>query len=109
MTTYVGDKFKATSEHSLLLQEDEALYLFKQFISAVCYCHRHNLAHRSACIFDSQLKGLGLSASDVFKLQVCAQAYGLESRSFHSWSMTHCNYGKDTGGQSKRPSRRINL
>lgn len=47
MTSYVGDKFKATSEHSLLLQEDEALYLFKQFISAVCYCHRHNLAHRS--------------------------------------------------------------
>ena len=46
MTSYVGDKWKASAKNDLLLKEDEALYLFKQFISAVCYCHRHNLAHR---------------------------------------------------------------
>lgn len=46
MTTFVGDRWQASNKNDLLLQEDEALYFFKQFISAVCYCHRHNLAHR---------------------------------------------------------------
>jgi serine/threonine-protein kinase SRK2 len=46
MTTYVSGKWKDAAENGLILQEDEALYLFKQFISAVSYCHRHDLAHR---------------------------------------------------------------
>lgn len=48
MTAFVSERFKGAAKSELLLQEDEALYLFKQFISAVAYCHKHNLAHRSA-------------------------------------------------------------
>jgi len=46
LTSYVGGKWKDVAQNGLILQEDEALYLFKQFISAVSYCHRHDLAHR---------------------------------------------------------------
>ncbi|KAI8469214.1 MAG: kinase-like domain-containing protein [Monoraphidium minutum] len=30
----------------LVMEEDEALYFFKQIISAVAYCHEHKVAHR---------------------------------------------------------------
>lgn len=28
------------------MQEDEALYFFKQLVHAVDYCHRHHVVHR---------------------------------------------------------------
>lgn len=46
LTSYVSSKWEGAAKDGLLLQEDEALYLFKQLVGAVSYCHRHDLAHR---------------------------------------------------------------
>lgn len=46
LASYVGERWRKAKPHSLVIPEDETLYLFKQFISAVSFCHRHNLAHR---------------------------------------------------------------
>lgn len=47
MVNYVTKKRETKAERGgLCLQEDEARYYFKQLISAVEYCHAHNVAHR---------------------------------------------------------------
>ena len=35
-----------SDEDGLAVSEDEALYLFRQIISAVEHCHAHGIAHR---------------------------------------------------------------
>ena len=46
LTTRVADRFPQTSAGSLVMEEDEARFYFTQFIDAVDYCHKHNIAHR---------------------------------------------------------------
>lgn len=43
---YVGSKWDLARKTGLYLSEDEARYLFRQFITAVAYCHHHCVAHR---------------------------------------------------------------
>ena len=43
----VADRWEsALSRGGLHLEEDEARYFFRQFVSAVGYCHANNVAHR---------------------------------------------------------------
>ncbi|PRW57692.1 Serine threonine- kinase SAPK9 [Chlorella sorokiniana] len=46
LTSYVADKWQKAQAQGLFLSEDEARYFFKQFLSAVKYCHSHCVAHR---------------------------------------------------------------
>ncbi|KAI8101424.1 hypothetical protein M9435_001530 [Picochlorum sp. BPE23] len=46
LTSYVADKWKEAQARGLFLSEDEARYFFKQFLSAVNYCHNHRVVHR---------------------------------------------------------------
>lgn len=46
LTSYVADKWKDAQAKGLFLSEDEARYFFKQFLSAVNYCHNHRVVHR---------------------------------------------------------------
>lgn len=46
LTSYVADKWQKAQALGLYLSEDEARYMFKQFLSAVKYCHAHCVAHR---------------------------------------------------------------
>lgn len=47
MVQYVGGKVGTMhARGGVCLDEDEACYYFKQLISAVEYCHNHNVAHR---------------------------------------------------------------
>lgn len=46
LTSYVAAKWREAQAAGLFLSEDEARYFFKQFLSAVRYCHAHNVAHR---------------------------------------------------------------
>eukprot|EP01023_Acetabularia_acetabulum_P014565 TRINITY_DN17113_c0_g2_i1.p2 TRINITY_DN17113_c0_g2~~TRINITY_DN17113_c0_g2_i1.p2 ORF type:complete len:183 (-),score=33.79 TRINITY_DN17113_c0_g2_i1:45-593(-) len=50
LTNYVADRWQTTQERGgLFLTEDEARFFFKQFLSAVEYCHSHKEAlHRQA-------------------------------------------------------------
>ena len=43
---YVADKWQHAQQTGLFLSEDEARYYFRQFVTAVAYCHAHNVAHR---------------------------------------------------------------
>lgn len=45
-TAYVADKWKEAQARGLFLSEDEARFFFKQFLSAVNYCHQHRVVHR---------------------------------------------------------------
>lgn len=46
LTSYVSERFDNARATGLFLSEDEARYFFKQFVSAVMYCHANNVAHR---------------------------------------------------------------
>eukprot|EP01025_Chloroclados_australasicus_P034876 TRINITY_DN3560_c2_g1_i1.p1 TRINITY_DN3560_c2_g1~~TRINITY_DN3560_c2_g1_i1.p1 ORF type:complete len:418 (+),score=50.04 TRINITY_DN3560_c2_g1_i1:200-1453(+) len=47
LTNYVADRWKTAGQRGgLFLSEDEARFLFMQFLSAVEYCHKHHVAHR---------------------------------------------------------------
>ncbi len=43
---YVSDKWQHAQRTGLYLSEDEARFYFRQFITAVAYCHGHSVAHR---------------------------------------------------------------
>lgn len=42
----MADKWQHAQQTGLFLSEDEARYYFRQFVTAVAYCHAHNVAHR---------------------------------------------------------------
>lgn len=67
LTKYVSDRWDTVHHRGgLFLAEDEARYFFKQFISAVEYCHRQNVAHR-----DLKLDNTLLDNSDPPLIKIC--------------------------------------
>lgn len=46
LTSYVSQRWQHAQHTGTFLSEDEARYFFRQFISTVEFCHRHNVAHR---------------------------------------------------------------
>lgn len=59
LTSYVAKKHIESKQTGLYCSEDEARYFFRQFISAVAYCHRNSVAHR-----DLKLDNVLLDGSD---------------------------------------------
>jgi serine/threonine-protein kinase SRK2 len=62
LTTYVSKRYETNEDtlgraKGLYLSEDEALYFFRQFISAVEYCHKHNVMHRDLKLDNTLLDG----------------------------------------------------
>eukprot|EP00891_Asterochloris_glomerata_P000072 jgi/Astpho2/72/e_gw1.00004.30.1_t len=57
LTSYVADKFPDIDPQGLILSEDESRYYFKQFVSAVAYCHKHCIAHRDLKLDNTLLDG----------------------------------------------------
>lgn len=58
MVQYVTTKRETKHKRNgLCLDEDEALYLFKQLISAVAFCHKHHVAHRDLKLDNTLLDG----------------------------------------------------
>jgi len=57
LTDYVGSKWDLARKTGLYLSEDEARYLFRQFITAVAYCHHHCVAHRDLKLDNTLLDG----------------------------------------------------
>lgn len=67
LTKYVSDRWDTVQERGgLFLAEDEALFFFKQFISAVEYCHKHSVAHR-----DLKLDNTLLDSSNPPFIKIC--------------------------------------
>lgn len=66
LTSYVADKWKIAQAQGLFLSEDEARYFFKQFLSAVNYCHSHLVAHR-----DLKLDNTLLDSSNPPIIKIC--------------------------------------
>lgn len=66
LTAYVADKWQKAQALGLFLSEDEARYFFKQFLSAVKYCHSHMVAHR-----DLKLDNTLLDSSNPPKIKIC--------------------------------------
>lgn len=66
LTSYVADKWQKAQAAGLFLSEDEARYFFKQFLSAVSYCHAHNVAHR-----DLKLDNTLLDRSEPPIIKIC--------------------------------------
>lgn len=66
LTSYVAERFTTAQHTGLFLTEDEARYFFKQFLSAVDYCHEHCVAHR-----DLKLDNTLLDGSDPPVLKIC--------------------------------------
>lgn len=57
LTGYVSNKWRAAQRSGKFLSEDEARFYFKQFISAVAYCHQHSVAHRDLKLDNALLDG----------------------------------------------------
>mmetsp|Transcript_13669 Transcript_13669/g.34391 ORF Transcript_13669/g.34391 Transcript_13669/m.34391 type:complete len:475 (-) Transcript_13669:1619-3043(-) len=65
LTRYICKKAKKVQQQKqqqsrdvkLFIQEAEALYFFKQFISAVEFCHKHGFAHRDLKLDNTLLTG----------------------------------------------------
>ena len=66
LTSYVADKWQKAQAMGLFLSEDEARYFFKQFLSAVKYCHGHLVAHR-----DLKLDNTLLDSSNPPVIKIC--------------------------------------
>ena len=66
LTAYVADKWQKAQALGLFLSEDEARYFFKQFLSAVKYCHSHLVAHR-----DLKLDNTLLDSSNPPIIKIC--------------------------------------
>ncbi len=66
LTSYVADKWQKAQALGLFLSEDEARYFFKQFLSAVKYCHSHLVAHR-----DLKLDNTLLDSSHPPLIKIC--------------------------------------
>lgn len=57
LTGYVADKWQHAQQFGLFLSEEEARYYFRQFITAVAYCHAHSVAHRDLKLDNTLLDG----------------------------------------------------
>mmetsp|Transcript_11498 Transcript_11498/g.34535 ORF Transcript_11498/g.34535 Transcript_11498/m.34535 type:complete len:420 (+) Transcript_11498:87-1346(+) len=57
LTGYVADNWKHEQQTGLYLSEDEARFFFRQFITAVAYCHAHSVAHRDLKLDNTLLDG----------------------------------------------------
>lgn len=66
LTSYVADKWQKAQAQGLFLSEDEARFFFKQFLSAVKYCHSHCVAHR-----DLKLDNTLLDSHEPPVLKIC--------------------------------------
>jgi len=66
LTSYVANKWQEAQKKGLFLSEDEANYFFRQFISAVKYCHLHSVAHR-----DLKLDNTLLDNADPPFVKIC--------------------------------------
>jgi serine/threonine-protein kinase SRK2 len=66
LTAYVADKWQKAQAAGLYLSEDEALFFFTQFLSAVHYCHDHSVAHR-----DLKLDNTLLDTTDPPIIKIC--------------------------------------
>jgi len=66
LTAYVADKWKEAQQRGLFLSEDEARFFFKQFLSAVNYCHHHRVVHR-----DLKLDNTLLDAATPPAIKIC--------------------------------------
>jgi serine/threonine-protein kinase SRK2 len=66
LTAYVADKWKEAQQRGLFLSEDEARFFFKQFLSAVNYCHQHRVVHR-----DLKLDNTLLDAATPPAIKIC--------------------------------------
>lgn len=66
LTSYVADKWQKAQAAGLFLSEDEARYFFKQFLSAVKYCHSHHVVHR-----DLKLDNTLLDSSKPPVIKIC--------------------------------------
>lgn len=66
LTTRVADRFPHSTPGSLIMGEDEARFYFTQFVDAVGYCHKHNIAHR-----DLKLDNALLDDNDPPMLKIC--------------------------------------
>ncbi|KAK9808852.1 hypothetical protein WJX72_005109 [[Myrmecia] bisecta] len=66
LTNYVSDRVGRARETGLVLTEEEARFFFRQFLSAVEYCHARNVAHR-----DLKLDNTLLDGSDPPMIKLC--------------------------------------
>lgn len=57
LTGYVANKWQHAQQTGLFLSEEEARYYFRQFITAVAYCHSHSVAHRDLKLDNTLLDG----------------------------------------------------
>jgi len=61
----VADKWQHAQQTGLFLSEDEARYYFRQFVTAVAYCHAHNVAHRCGSVQTCALCNTTLSIASL--------------------------------------------
>ncbi|CAK0779486.1 hypothetical protein CVIRNUC_004786 [Coccomyxa viridis] len=66
LTSYVANRWQVAQHTGLFLSEDEARFFMRQFIPAVDYCHKHNVAHR-----DLKLDNTLLSDDNPPLLKLC--------------------------------------
>lgn len=86
LAKYVSDKWKTTQERNgLFLTEEEARFIFKQFLSAVEYIHKHKVAHR-----DLKLDNTLLDENDPPCIKICDFGF---SKYFDENSNMHTQIG----------------
>lgn len=84
LTSYVSERFNNSHSTGLFLSEDEARFFFRQFISAVSYCHKNNVAHR-----DLKLDNTLLDSSDPPLVKLCDFGFAKSWESENANMMTH--------------------
>merc|ERR1711977_632976 len=81
LNTYVSARSETNEDthgraKGLYLDEDEALYFFRQFISAVEFCHNHRVMHR-----DLKLDNTLLDGSEPPMIKICDFGFAKTSES----------------------------
>eukprot|EP00884_Botryococcus_braunii_P002617 jgi/Botrbrau1/12356/Bobra.0239s0007.2 len=94
LTAYVAEHWHHGQQHGLFLTEDEARYLFRQFIDAVDFCHEHFVAHR-----DLKLDNTLLAGQDVPVVKLCDFGFAKD------WGMDGSNMSTHIGTPVYMPLR----